>query len=205
MHKLSCIFIRHGKTKGNIEKRYTGCRTDEDLCDIGVDEIKNSFLKDLDIKLAKRVFASPMKRCTMTAKLLFPESELVTVEDFKEIDFGEFENKNYEELKGNEAYQKWIDSNGTLAFLGGESQEEFILRTVKAFKNIIFSVDEDEDGIIPFVFHGGNIMAIMSVLLKEDYFSFQIFCGEAYIVDFLIDEEKIDVLSYSRVFRGCDT
>ena len=29
------VFIRHGATKGNLEKRYIG-RTDEPLCDIGI-------------------------------------------------------------------------------------------------------------------------------------------------------------------------
>ena len=33
---MSWILIRHGMTKGNLEKRYVGCRTDETLCPEGI-------------------------------------------------------------------------------------------------------------------------------------------------------------------------
>ena len=32
---ISLVFIRHGATKGNLEKRYIGI-SDEPLCDVGV-------------------------------------------------------------------------------------------------------------------------------------------------------------------------
>ena len=35
---MKLIFIRHGKTAGNLERRYIG-RTDEPLCDEGIAEI----------------------------------------------------------------------------------------------------------------------------------------------------------------------
>ena len=37
---MKIIFIRHGQTKGNEEKRYIG-RTDELLSQKGIEEIKN--------------------------------------------------------------------------------------------------------------------------------------------------------------------
>ncbi len=49
------------------------------------------------------------------------------------MDFGQFEGKNYEELKDNPDYQKWIDSNGTLPFPGGEPREQFIRRSMEGF------------------------------------------------------------------------
>ena len=51
--------------------------------------------------------------------------------EFTEIDFGEFEGKNYEELKGNDAYQKWIDSGGALPFPNGESRDDYVKRVRK--------------------------------------------------------------------------
>lgn len=36
--------------------------------------------------------------------------------DFRECDFGIFEGKNYEELKENRDYQRWLDSGGVLPF-----------------------------------------------------------------------------------------
>ena len=34
------ILIRHGKTRGNLEGRYIGCRSDENLCAEGIEELK---------------------------------------------------------------------------------------------------------------------------------------------------------------------
>ena len=53
---MKLIFIRHGKTAGNLERRYIG-RTDEPLCDEGIAEILGKEYPDADI-----VVASPMFR-----------------------------------------------------------------------------------------------------------------------------------------------
>ena len=37
---MSWILIRHGMTKGNLEKRYVGCRTDEPLCPGGIASLR---------------------------------------------------------------------------------------------------------------------------------------------------------------------
>ena len=44
------------------------------------------------------------------------------------MNFGSFEGKTYFDLNGNEDYQRWIDSGGTLPFPDGESRAEFITR-----------------------------------------------------------------------------
>lgn len=125
---MKWILIRHGKTQGNIEQRYIGCRTDESLCSQGVES-----LKEKEYPAVQRVFVSPMKRCRETAELIYPGVPAEMIDDFRECDFGEFENKNYAELNGRADYQAWIDSNGEMPFPGGESRAEFVARCVKAF------------------------------------------------------------------------
>ena len=54
---MEIIFIRHGATAGNLERRYIG-RTDEPLCPLGVEQIeklKGLFEPDY-------LFVSPMLR-----------------------------------------------------------------------------------------------------------------------------------------------
>ena len=92
---MKFILIRHAKTQGNIERRYIGCRTDEDLCAEGIAQLQTQHYPDADM-----VFASPMKRCIETAKLLYPDVPFDIIPDFRECDFGDFENRNYEELNG---------------------------------------------------------------------------------------------------------
>ena len=111
---LELMLIRHGMTAGNRLSRYIGRGTDEPLS-----EERKQRLSAYSGKLPQLVFVSPMLRCRQTAEILFPGCTLHVVEELAECDFGEFENKNYQELDGNEAYQKWIDSNGMLPFPGG--------------------------------------------------------------------------------------
>ena len=122
---LKLILIRHGETQGNKLKRYIGKRTDEPLCPEA-----GNMLAQLAYPEVQAVYASPMIRCTQTAGILFPGKKLNIIDELAECDFGEFENKNYQELDGNEHYQSWIDSGGLLPFPGGESREEFKRRNV---------------------------------------------------------------------------
>ena len=66
----------------------------------------------------------------------------------KECDFGDFENKSYEDLKDNPDYQKWLDSNGELPFPNGETHEEFKNRCKDGFFESLTERDT------AFVIHG---------------------------------------------------
>ena len=141
-----------------------------------------------------------MKRCVQTAELLF-ERNPILIPEWKEIDFGQFEGKNYEELKDDPCYQKWIDSNGTLPFPGGESREQFIRRSMEGFDRMMYDIlkrSEKNTGIqtdtdsqylkcdrgteipVTAVVHGGTIMAVLSSLTGGEYFDFQVKNGEGY-------------------------
>lgn len=119
--------IRHGQTEGNKKKRYIGV-TDESLCEEGKD-----FLRQMKYPAPQAVYVSPMKRCVETAEILFPDYPVHVIDELAECDFGDFENKNYEELDGNLEYQAWIESGGTLPFPGGESRESFCRRNLLGF------------------------------------------------------------------------
>ncbi|MEQ2369365.1 histidine phosphatase family protein [Blautia sp. CLA-JM-H16] len=152
---LKIYLIRHGQTPGNKLSRYIGT-TDESLSEEGRD-----FLEKLDYPMPDALYVSPLLRCVETAGILFPEKEMHIIEELSECDFGEFENKNYKELSGNENYQKWIDSNGTLPFPGGESRENFKRRSLKGFQKAVAQCIREEVNTAALVIHGGTIMNIM--------------------------------------------
>ena len=168
------IFIRHGKTAGNLEGRYIGRRTDEGLCAEG----REALLKKIAPK-AEWVHVSPMLRCRETAEILYPGMAAAPVEGLQECDFGEFEGKNYAELNGRADYQAWIDSGGEMSFPGGESRAQFAARCVKAFEEYARGLP---DGRHAFIVHGGTIMALMEHLTNRpgSYFDFQVKNGEGY-------------------------
>ena len=171
---MKWLLIRHGQTQGNREGRYIGCRTDESLCPEGV-----AALQEKTYPPVGRVFVSPMKRCVETAVLVCPGVPVDVVEDFRECDFGEWENMSYAQLNGHADYQAWIDSGGSLPFPHGESRTQFAARCVAAFDIIR---EQPEDCAI--VAHGGTIMAIMEryAVPEGTYYDFQVSNGGGYIL-----------------------
>ena len=157
------MLIRHGETCGNKLKRYIGKRTDEPLT-----KEAEEMLKGLGYMCPEAVYASPMLRCTQTGGILFPGKTLNIIDELAECDFGEFENKNYMELDGNQNYQAWIDSGGLLPFPGGESREEFKKRNLKGFQKVVQSCIRKEIQSAALVVHGGTIMNIMEEYADEN-------------------------------------
>lgn len=153
---IECYLYRHGETKGNEEGRYLG-RTDESLSEEG-----KKALREKRMPPAEAVFSSPKKRCQETAALFFPGQCRIIVPDLRECDFGIFENKNWRELSGNPAYQKWIDSGGTLPFPGGESGEGFQKRCREAFLEVLAFCKREGIERAAIVIHGGTIRSILS-------------------------------------------
>lgn len=196
--KVKITWIRHGMTRANEEHRYLG-KTDEPLSEKGIRFLQEKKKKSF-FNAPEFLYASPMKRCVQTAEILFRRKP-VLIPEWKEMDFGQFEGKNYEELKDNPDYQKWINSNGTLPFPGGESREQFIRRSMEGFDRMMSDIlkrSEKNTGIqndtdtrylksnrgteIPVVtvVHGGTIMAVLSSLTGGEYFDFQVKNGEGY-------------------------
>lgn len=175
---LKLTMIRHGKTYGNTLGRYIGI-TDEPLLDEEKEDLKQYAFEEMDA-----VFTSPLKRCVETAQILFPEMELNLVPDLRECDFGEFENKNYQELSDNPNYQAWVDSGGLLAFPGGEDRGKFQERCIAGIEKIIRQAVENEWENIALVVHGGSIMAILDRygIPKADYFDWHVKNGEGYLL-----------------------
>ncbi len=174
--------IRHGKTVGNIEKKYVGF-TDDPLSQEGILELKQL----IGTYQAKDpVFVSPMSRCVDTARLYFPKQQLQAVEDLRECNFGRWEMKSAKELSDDQEYQTWIDSNGTLPFPEGESLETFSKRCVDGFFQVMASGQED----ITIVAHGGTIMAILSALGNENKSYFDYWCENGRGYSFIWNSEK---------------
>lgn len=196
--KVKITWIRHGMTRANEEHRYLG-KTDEPLSEKGIRFLQEKKKKSF-FNAPEFLYASPMKRCVQTAEILFRRKP-VLIPEWKEMDFGQFEGKNYEELKDNPDYQKWIDSNGTLPFPGGEPREQFIRRSMEGFDRMMYDIlkrSERNTGIqndtdprylnsdrgteipVAAVVHGGTIMAVLSSLTGGEYFDFQVKNGEGY-------------------------
>lgn len=178
---MQIIFIRHGKTAGNLEKRYIG-KTDEPLCEQGIADLKTRSAAGL-YPAADRVIVSPMKRCLETAAILYPQQKPVVVQDLRECDFGVFEGKNYAELNGDTAYQRWIDSAGMAPPPGGEGKADFAKRCCESFWKALEDCGQQER--IAVVVHGGTIMALLEAfgVPKRGFYDYQLENGGVYLAE----------------------
>ena len=99
--KIEILWIRHGMTAANKEHRYLGT-TDEPLSTEGAHRLISQWkTKEELLCHVDKVYSSPMKRCLETAQLLFEQGEKKQVRVIPqgcEMDFGQFEYKNYREL-----------------------------------------------------------------------------------------------------------
>ena len=174
---MKIVFIRHGATAGNLEKRYIGT-TDEPLCSEGIAELKKHIYPRCEV-----LICSPMKRCIQTAELIYPKQNTELCDELRECDFGDFEGKNYAELSGSTDYQRWIDSGGELAFPNGESPADFRRRCAEAFEMTVRKYADSNS--IAFVVHGGTIMSVLEkyAVPHRDYFSWQCKNGHGYVCE----------------------
>lgn len=199
-NQIMFVLIRHGATKANKEHRYLG-KTDEPLSKAGEMELVEYKKMQLFPKL-DFLFTSPMKRCIQTAEILYPGLQPVQIKEWEEMDFGAFEGKNYMELQGDERYQAWIDSNGTLPFPEGESREEFMTRCDKGFLEMIENVKQrKEEGhkTIGMIVHGGTIMALLSRYGRGDYFDYQVANGKGYVCTVKNFDTKPQIIKLEKI------
>ena len=172
---MTVYLLRHGATRGNLERRYVGS-TDEGL----LPESRQA-LGALHLPAVEWVCVSPMRRCLETAEIAFPGAPREAVPDFRECGFGALEYRNYEELKDRPAYRAWLDSRGMTPFPGGESRAEFSERVVRAFDEAARRA-EISGGDWAIVAHGGTLMAILEAraLPRQDFYAHQAAPGRGY-------------------------
>ncbi len=194
--RLFLFLFRHGSTAGNTIKRYIGA-IDEPLCERGIKEIEDerkTLFDNTTLSAAKSVFfslnqskqkiyVSPKTRTIQTAKILFPNSPLEEVADFREMSFGLFEGKNASEMSTGEIgerYQQWVNSFclskcPDSAQFEGESKDSFSRRVCSAFMALCQRENFKNGDVIPIVCHGGTIKSLLErfAIKKMGYFDWQ--------------------------------
>lgn len=154
--------IRHGLTEANDKGIYLGCRTDYSLSRKGMAQLIDK-MDEFDYPKVQRVYSSPMKRCTETADIIYPDRELRIVENMTELDFGEFDGKSVSELIDREDYKSWLKGGSPdVRAPGGESTQELLVRLYKGLHEIIMDMMEEELTHCALITHSGIVTNLMS-------------------------------------------
>ncbi|MGN0435713.1 MAG: histidine phosphatase family protein [Wujia sp.] len=199
---MKLLLIRHGATPGNLQGRYVGS-TDEGITEAArkqLNKLRNQICQELtgydwmtygmdNLK----IYVSPLKRTIETVRIIFPNAHFHVEEALRECDFGEYEYKNYEELKNEPAYQRFIDTMGESGFPGGETKQQFQDRCCSCYSRIVETCGQPccekmllkQNEVIVIVAHGGTIMSILDrySFPHRDYYDWQIKPGEGFLAD----------------------
>lgn len=119
---VELVVVRHGITAWNQERRYQGQRDIPLLMPDavpGLDTLKAALAEEA----FNAIYASDLTRCRQTLEWVKPAGTTPVFEEprLRELDFGEYEGRVYDELKEDPGYRAWIDSVGELKIPGGES------------------------------------------------------------------------------------
>ena len=161
---MKLILIRHGKTEANEKHLYCGS-TDLPLSENGKAELteRKSAVEYPSIE-GFRILTSGMRRCEETLSILYGDIPYETDPAFREMNFGAFEMRSYEEMKNDPDYIAWISGdNESNVTPGGESGNIMTARVIRSLERLI---SDGQDTLL--VTHGGVVAAIMSHLFPDE-------------------------------------
>jgi len=160
MKSYTIHLIRNALTDENLEGRYIG-HTDVPMSEEG--KLQLFQMKDeLIFPPVEAVFTSPLKRCTETARILYPDNNPIEIDGFIEYNFGEFENKTADELEDHPVFSKWLAGEKGVEPPFGESNEAFGNRVCETFVKVAEGLMKTGTTSAAIVTHGGVIMAILA-------------------------------------------
>ena len=160
MRTYKLHLIRHGETQGNREGRYVG-RTDLPVCREGLAQLEE-LAERYEYPTVTQLYTSPLTRCRQTAEILYPDLEAEPVEEFQELDFGQFEGKGIEELKEDPRFLHWL-KNSHEGPPDGESGHAFAGRLTDGLNRIFARMMKEGCTSAALIPHGGVIMTLLSL------------------------------------------
>lgn len=169
--------LRHGETAYNAEKRYQGVR-DIPLSDAGRAKLRRANFSP------RTVYVSPLCRARESASILFPTAAQTVVPGLREMCFGAFEGRNYEEMEHDPAYRAWVDGGCMGRCPGGESRVEFSERVCAAFERLADAAVRAGENTLVIAAHGGTQMAVLEryAVPRRDYYAWCAPNGGGYIL-----------------------
>lgn len=152
--------LRHGITEANENGIYIG-KTDLPLSENGREALQEKY-ETHEYPKVQRVYTSPLERAVQSAEILFPDRELVIVDDLREMDFGVFENLAVDDLIELDSYKKWLKGGLDNPPPNGESLRNMMLRCYSALNLMILDMMKEGITHAGAVTHSGILMNMMS-------------------------------------------
>jgi alpha-ribazole phosphatase len=168
---MEIYLIRH--TTPAIASGICYGQADIDMADSFEEEAK--MIKD-QLPPSLDIYSSPLKRCYQLASYLYPHTIIEQHHDLKEMHFGEWELRPWDQIPA-DPLNSWMQDFVKARVPGGENYLDLHNRTIAFFNRI---VSKNQSAAI--FTHSGNIRSILSyvnnVPLEESFSKFKIGYGE---------------------------
>jgi alpha-ribazole phosphatase len=143
-------------------------------------DVKESFyaeassIKDCLPGYIQQVYSSPLQRCSKLAEFLFPQKNISFHDALKEINFGDWELKKWDDIP-NDELQPWMQDFVNVCTPNGENYVQLFERSTNLFNQLQQSTP------LAIITHGGVIRSILSHIsqttLKDSFNSFTLNYG----------------------------
>ena len=164
-------FIRHGITEGIVSKWYYGS-ADLPLIEEGYEALRHFKDEGIYPSLGDAdCYTSGMLRANQTLKAIYGDVPFKVIPLLREINFGNWECKTFEELQSEPEYEEWINNKeGSFHYPGGgDSVQTFYKRIRMGLKELcgyhrlkeLSHRHSGLDAVSVVVCHGGTIAAAM--------------------------------------------
>jgi broad specificity phosphatase PhoE len=179
------ILFRHGLSRDNLKKRYSGFRDTPLHSKAGprLEAIKNRLRKfPID-----KVYCSDLRRSYVSARIVFGERQcpILKRRALRELNFGIWDGLTYKQVLtryGND-YSKWLKNPFTRDIPRGEKISVFILRVKKAVRSIISA---NQNKTVALVSHLGALRVILNNFLEvkpEDFWKLKLGPDAIYVIE----------------------
>lgn len=156
------LFIRHGLTNWNAEKRWQG------HADIPLNETGYAQAEALARRLAdwpiERIISSDLQRCAQTAQAIaahHPRIELAYDTIWRERDVGDFRGLTYAEIE--EKFPEWVNAQrGMFNLPNGEPYTAVRRRALAAYEKVMAA---HAGQMVAIVTHGGILHTLIAQLI----------------------------------------
>lgn len=156
------ILVRHGETDWNVVGRAQG-QNDQPLNERGLAQVNlvgRHIREHFDVEMT---WSSDLARCARTAEAL--GAPLRLTEAMREINFGEWEGRRWEEIRREspEGIGQFMSGDPQFRPPGGESMSDVVGRARRFIEETRLL---DADGDVAVVGHGGSLKCLLVVLLE---------------------------------------
>lgn len=181
MRSYNIHIIRHGATALDNEKKFHGCRIDDELSNVAVKELIN-LRSNFIYPSVDAVYTSTLTRCLQTADVIYPNVERINVPLLNELDFGDFTEKSIDELSILPEFKAWMADAYHTAPPNGESGEQFMKRILNGFNWVVRDMMKAEIFDSAIITHGNTITSLLSgvAIPRKQPQQWLVTCGRGY-------------------------